>query len=99
MRKLFRGRYAALALVLVLVLAAGTLRVANAALTLSIDRWVLSNGSATSTGGSYTLSDTVGQPVAGVAVANGSYQLTAGFESAASAAGLNLKTYLPALWR
>ncbi len=45
----------------------------------SIDWYKVSGGGGTSTGGTYQVSGTIGQPDAGVAMTGGSYSLTGGF--------------------
>jgi hypothetical protein len=47
----------------------------------SIDWYKVSGGGGTSTGGTYQVSGTIGQPDAGGAMAGGSYSLTGGFWS------------------
>ncbi len=94
MRKMNRSKRVALALCLVLSM--GGLRVAGSVFTPSIDRWVVSAGGATSTGGSYSLSGTAGQVEAGSALAGGSYQLTSGFWYVT---GQSIKIYLPLVLR
>jgi hypothetical protein len=47
----------------------------------SIDWYTVAGGGGTSSGGQYTVSGTVGQPDAGVAMTGGSYSLTGGFWS------------------
>ncbi len=93
MRKINRSTYVALALFL--VLSVSGLRVAGSAFTPSIDRWVVAAGGTASTGGSYSLSGTMGQVEAGPALTNGSYQLTSGFWYMAG----HSKVYLPAVLR
>lgn len=45
----------------------------------SINWWTVDGGGGTSTGGTYTLSGTIGQPDAGTVMTGGSYSLTGGF--------------------
>ncbi len=52
--------------------------------TYSIDWHKIAGGGGTSSGGNYTLSGTIGQPDAGVAMTGGSYSLTGGFWSLVS---------------
>ena len=47
----------------------------------SIDWYKISGGGGTSTGGTYAVSGSIGQPDAGVAMSGGSYSLTGGFWS------------------
>jgi len=47
----------------------------------SIDWYKIAGGGGTSTGGTYQVSGTIGQPEAGAAVSGGSYSLTGGFWS------------------
>jgi len=47
----------------------------------SIDWYKIADGGGTSTGGTYQVSGTIGQPEAGAAVSGGSYSLTGGFWS------------------
>ncbi|MGA2867987.1 MAG: hypothetical protein ABSF34_02330 [Verrucomicrobiota bacterium] len=63
----------------ILVLAAFSLRVS--AQTYSIDWYKIAGGGGTSTGGTYSLSGTIGQPDASGAMTGGSYSLTGGFWS------------------
>jgi hypothetical protein len=63
----------------ILVLAAFSLR--TSAQTYSIDWYKIAGGGGTSTGGTYSLSGTIGQPDASGAMTGGSYSLTGGFWS------------------
>jgi hypothetical protein len=47
----------------------------------SIDWYKVAGGGGTSTGGTYSVSGTIGQPDAGVAMTGGNYSLTGGFWS------------------
>ncbi len=46
---------------------------------LTLDWWTVDGGSGTSTGGTYTVSGTIGQPDAGGPMTNGVYSLTGGY--------------------
>ena len=72
--------------------------VALAAVTAgyNLDWWTSDGGGGTSSGGSYNLSGTIGQPDAGV-MTGGSYRLEGGFWGGAGAAGQKL--YLPLVTR
>ena len=63
----------------ILVLAVFSLRVS--AQTYSINWYKIAGGGGTSTGGTYSLSGTIGQPDASGAMTGGSYSLTGGFWS------------------
>jgi hypothetical protein len=71
-------------LCLVLALAFPTLASAQA---YSIDWFSIDGGGGTSSGGAYSLSGTIGQPDAGVALAGGPYTLLGGFWSVIAAIG------------
>jgi hypothetical protein len=73
-----------LALLLTLLVAAGTLAAARAN-GYSIERWTLDNGGGVSAAGRYSLAGTVGQPDASTAMTGGTYSLTGGYWGAASA--------------
>jgi hypothetical protein len=47
----------------------------------SIDRYEMGGGGGTSTGGTYQVSGTIGQPDAGAAISGGQYSVTGGFWS------------------
>src|SRR5271165_4867583 len=47
----------------------------------SIDWYKIAGGGGTSSGGNYSVSGTIGQPDAGVAMSGGSYSVTGGFWS------------------
>ena len=84
-------------ILLVLLIVVG---VALAAVTAgySLDWWTADGGGGTSTGGSYNLSGTIGQPDAGTTLTGGNYRLEGGFwGSGVGAAGL--KIYLPLVRR
>ncbi len=49
--------------------------------TYTIDWYKISGGGGTSTGGTYTVSGTIGQPDAGAAMSGGNYSITGGFWS------------------
>jgi hypothetical protein len=51
----------------------------NASAQYSIDWFKVSGGGGTSTGGTYSVSGTIGQPDAGGAMTNGQYSITGGF--------------------
>jgi hypothetical protein len=64
-------------LIVSLLLAAATVP----AQTYSVDWHKIAGGGGTSTGGTYSVSGTIGQPDAGSAMTGGSYSLTGGFWS------------------
>jgi hypothetical protein len=80
--------------VIVLLVLLVTVGVALAGVTAgyNLDWWTSDGGGGTSSGGSYNLSGTIGQPDAGV-MTGGSYRLEGGFWGGAGAAGQKL--YLP----
>jgi len=59
-----------------------------------LDWWTVDGGGGTSTGGSYALSGTIGQPNAGV-LAGGGYTLAGGFWGGAAALAVQYHLYLP----
>jgi hypothetical protein len=69
-----------LSLLLMLTVSAAMVLTASAAGDYGMDRWTVDGGGATfSTGGSYSLGSTIGQPEAGPPMSGGSYNLTGGF--------------------
>lgn len=52
---------------------------ASMAIAYELDWWTIDGASGTSTGGSYSLSGTMGQPEAGTTLTGGSYTLNGGF--------------------
>ena len=64
-----------------MTLALGLFAPALRAQNYSIDWYQIAGGGGTSTGGTYQVSGTIGQPDAGVAMGGGNYSLTGGFWS------------------
>jgi hypothetical protein len=67
--------------IIFLILVLWQLAPALHAQSYSIDWYKISGGGGTSTGGTYQVSGTIGQPDAGMAMSGGSYSLTGGFWS------------------
>jgi len=77
-RRFARCRYAAIALLLSMIIAQLSTALAQ---SYSIDWYKVAGGGGTSTNGQYSLSGTIGQPDASGAMSGGSYSVTGGFWS------------------
>jgi hypothetical protein len=85
-------------LVLVLILLASG--VALAAGSYDLSWWTVDAGGGTSSGNSYTLSGTIGQPDAGTIASGGEYTLAGGFWHGGVVIPINkIKVYLPQVVR
>lgn len=67
---------------LILSLIWGTTHLSGLAQEFQIDWFTLDGGGGVSTGGTYELRGTIGQPDAGITLTGGTYQLTGGFWAA-----------------
>ena len=68
-------------LIYIVTLAAALMTVVARAQTYSIDWYKIAGGGGSSTGGTYTVNGTIGQPDAGGPLTGGNYSLTGGFWS------------------
>jgi hypothetical protein len=93
MPALLKPRFAILILLAFLLLASTAL----AADSYNLSWWTADSGGGTSSGGSYTLSGTIGQPDAGVVAIGGGYTLAGGFWHGGEAAAPpeEMRIYLP----
>src|SRR5437763_849944 len=64
-----------------IVLSGATAALGQTSNQFSLTRFVIASGGGLSSGGAYSLNGTMGQPVAGGPMTNGSYNLTSGFWS------------------
>jgi hypothetical protein len=87
-------------LFLLLVLAVALLGAArvSALAGYTLDWWTVDGGGGSSTGGSYTLGGTLGQPEPGLSE-GGAYTLSGGFWGGGSATALSYPLYLPLVKR
>jgi len=74
------------AILLTLILVGVSVLMVQAQGGFDLSWWTVDGGGGTSSGGSYTLSGTTGQPDAGPALSGGSYTLAGGFWGAGGAA-------------
>jgi hypothetical protein len=82
---------------LVLVLIVFISSIALAAGSYDLSWWTIDGGGGTSSGNSYTLNGTIGQPDAGTLSSGGGYTLTGGFWHGGVVASSETKVYLPFL--